>query len=226
LAEVNEPGINISTVEDPIEYDLGGVTQIQVNREIGLDFATVLRAFLRQDPDVLLVGETRDRETAKTVVEAALTGHLVFTTLHTNSAAAAFIRLFEMEVEPFLISSSTLGVIAQRLARKLCEACRDPYPADETTSAFFGLRPGTTVYRAKGCSACNGRGLRGRVGIYEVLQMTPALRALVARRAPAEEIHATAVTAGMVDLKRYAAGLLAEGRTSVEEVMQVVSVRD
>ncbi len=226
LAELNAPGINICTVEDPIEYDLGGVTQIQVNKEIGLDFAKVLRAFLRQDPDVLLVGETRDRETAKTVVEAALTGHLVFTTLHTNSAAAAFIRLFEMEVEPFLISSSALGVIAQRLARKLCDACREPYPADEATCTFFGLQPGATLYRAKGCAVCNGRGLRGRVGIYEVLQMTPALRTLVARRAPAEEIHVAAVSQGMVDLKHYAAGLLLEGRTSVEEVMQVVSVRD
>ncbi len=226
LAELNEPGVNISTVEDPIEYDLPGVTQIQINKEIGLDFASVLRAFLRQDPDILLVGETRDRETARTVVEAALTGHLVFTTLHTNSAAAAFIRLFEMEVEPFLISSSTLGVIAQRLARKLCDACREPYTADDATCAFLSLPPRSTLYRPRGCDACNGRGLRGRVGIYEVLQVTPGIRPLVGRGAPAEEIHAAALTEGMVDLKRYAATLLLEGRTSVDEVMQVVSVRE
>ena len=131
LAEINTPHINISTVEDPIEYDLPGVTQIQVNADIGLDFASVLRAFLRQDPDVLLVGETRDKETARTAVEAALTGHLVFTTLHTNSAAAAFVRLSDMGVEPFLISTSTLGIVAQRLARKLCGACKEPYVADD-----------------------------------------------------------------------------------------------
>ncbi len=226
LAELNEPGLNISTVEDPIEYDLPGVTQIQVNKEIGLDFASVLRAFLRQDPDILLVGETRDRETARTVVEAALTGHLVFTTLHTNSAAAAFIRLFEMDVEPFLISSSTLGVVAQRLARRLCDACREPYVADEATCAFLSLPTGSTLYRPRGCDACNGRGLKGRVGIYEVLQITPSLRALIGRGAGAEEIHAAALAEGMVDLKRYAAAMLLEGRTSVEEVMQVVSVRD
>ncbi len=127
LAEINDPGMNISTAEDPIEYDLPGVTQIQVNSAIGLTFASVLRAFLRQDPDVLLVGETRDKETAHTAVEAALTGHLVFTTLHTNNAAVAFTRLHEMDVEPFLVSSSTIGVIAQRLARRLCQECKEPY---------------------------------------------------------------------------------------------------
>ena len=127
LAEINDPGVNISTAEDPIEYDLPGVTQIQANADIGLTFAGVLRAFLRQDPDVLLVGETRDKETAHTAVEAALTGHLVFTTLHTNSAAVAFTRLHEMGIEPFLVSSSTIGVIAQRLARRLCQECKEPY---------------------------------------------------------------------------------------------------
>src|SRR4051812_8724603 len=146
LAEINEPGVNISTAEDPIEYDLPGVTQIQTNADIGLTFAAVLRAFLRQDPDVLLVGETRDKETAHTAVEAALTGHLVFTTLHTNSAAVAFTRLTEMGIEPFLVSSSTIGVIAQRLARRLCQKCKEPYQADETTCAYFDLTPGTTIY--------------------------------------------------------------------------------
>ncbi|MFP5380331.1 MAG: ATPase, T2SS/T4P/T4SS family, partial [Vicinamibacteria bacterium] len=165
LAEINGPGINISTAEDPIEYDLAGITQIQVNASIGLTFASVLRAFLRQDPDVMLVGETRDKETAQTAVEAALTGHLVFTTLHTNSAAAAFTRLHEMGVEPFLVTSSTLGVIAQRLVRRLCRECRAPKEADETTCRYFDLAPGTTVYTAVGCPACNGRGLKGRVGV-------------------------------------------------------------
>jgi type IV pilus assembly protein PilB len=226
LAEINDPGMNISTAEDPIEYDLPGVTQIQVNKEIGLDFASVLRAFLRQDPDVLLVGETRDKETAHTAVEAALTGHLVFTTLHTNSAAAAFTRLNEMGIEPFLVSSSTIGVIAQRLARRLCPTCKEPYDADAAASGYFGLPPGTTLYRARGCNECGGKGVKGRIGIYEVLKMSTELRGLVSRASRAEDIHAAAIAHGMLDLKRYSALLLIEGLTSVEEVMSVVSVEE
>jgi type IV pilus assembly protein PilB len=224
LAEINEPGVNISTAEDPIEYDLPGVTQIQTNADIGLTFAAVLRAFLRQDPDVLLIGETRDKETAHTAVEAALTGHLVFTTLHTNSAAVAFTRLTEMGIEPFLVSSSTVGVIAQRLARKLCQACREPYVAEPATCGFFGLAAGATVYRARGCAACDGKGLKGRIGIYEVMKMSAELRQMVGRGALAEDIHAAALARGMIDLKRYAALLLTEGLTTVDEVTSVVSI--
>jgi type IV pilus assembly protein PilB len=224
LAEINDPGVNISTAEDPIEYDLPGVTQIQANSAIGLTFASVLRAFLRQDPDVLLVGETRDKETAKTAVEAALTGHLVFTTLHTNSAAVAFTRLHEMDVEPFLVSSSTVGVIAQRLARRLCQQCKEPITVDANIARFWGVPEGTTIYRAKGCSACGGKGVRGRVGVYEVMKVTPRIRALIGSAARSEEIHAAALEEGMIDLKGYSAWLLAEGLTSVEEVTSVVSV--
>ncbi len=224
LAEINDPGVNISTAEDPIEYDLPGVTQIQVNSDIGLTFASVLRAFLRQDPDILLVGETRDKETAHTAVEAALTGHLVFTTLHTNSAAVAFTRLQEMDVEPFLVSSSTIGVIAQRLARRLCQDCKEPYPADANIARFWGLPEGTTIYKGRGCNSCGGKGVRGRVGIYEVMKVTPRIRALVGNGARSEEIHAVAIEEGMIDLKRYAAWLLAQGLTTVEEVTSVVSV--
>ena len=224
LAEINDPGVNISTAEDPIEYDLPGVTQIQVNSAIGLTFASVLRAFLRQDPDVLLVGETRDKETAKTAVEAALTGHLVFTTLHTNSAAVAFTRLHEMDVEPFLVSSSTIGVIAQRLARKLCQQCKEAYVADANVARFWGLPEGTTIFRGRGCNECGGKGVRGRVGVYEVMKVTPRLRAMVGSAARSEDIHAAAIEEGMIDLKRYSAWLLTEGLTSVEEVTSVVSV--
>lgn len=224
LAEINDPGVNISTAEDPIEYDLPGVTQIQVNSSIGLTFAGVLRAFLRQDPDVLLVGETRDKETAHTAVEAALTGHLVFTTLHTNNAAAAFTRLHEMDIEPFLVSSSTIGVIAQRLARRLCQQCREPYAADAAVARFWDMPEGTTIYRGRGCHVCGGKGVRGRVGIYEVMKLTPRLRGMIGTGARAEEIHAAALEEGMIDLKRYSAQLLAEGLTSVEEVTSVVSV--
>jgi type IV pilus assembly protein PilB len=222
LAEINAPDINISTAEDPIEYDLPGVTQIQVNPDIGLDFASVLRAFLRQDPDVLLVGETRDKETARTAVEAALTGHLVFTTLHTNSAAAAFVRLTDMGVEPFLISTSTLGVVAQRLARRLCPHCKEPYAAEESACEFLGLEKGTTLYQGKGCPECNGRGVRGRVGLYEVMKINAEIRKMIATQALTEEIHECAVRHGMVDLKAYATQLLLDGETSLEEVMQVV----
>ena len=224
LAEINDPGVNISTAEDPIEYDLPGVNQIQVNSAIGLTFASVLRAFLRQDPDVLLVGETRDKETAHTAVEAALTGHLVFTTLHTNSAAAAFTRLHEMDVEPFLVSSSTIGVIAQRLARRICQQCKEPMTVDANVARFWGLAEGTTIFRGKGCNECGGKGVRGRVGVYEVMKVTPRLRGLIGSGARSEDIHAAALDEGMMDLKRYSAWLLTEGLTSVEEVTSVVSV--
>ena len=224
LAEINDPEMNISTAEDPIEYDLPGVTQIQVHADIGLTFAAILRAFLRQDPDVLLVGETRDKDTAHTAVEAALTGHLVFTTLHTNSAAVAFTRLNEMGIEPFLVTSSTIGVIAQRLARRLCQSCKEAYVAEPETCRFFGLPEGATIYRGRGCAACAGNGVKGRIGIYEVMRMTAALRAMVGRGARAEEIHAAALDQGMIDLKGYAALLLLGGQTTVEEVTSVVSI--
>ena len=216
--------MNISTAEDPIEYDLPGVTQIQANSAIGLTFASVLRAFLRQDPDVLLVGETRDKETAHTAVEAALTGHLVFTTLHTNSAAVAFTRLHEMDIEPFLVSSSTIGVIAQRLARRLCQQCKEPHPVDANIARFWGLPEGATIFRGEGCSECGGKG-RARPGRHlrsdEGDAPAPRDDRLGAR---SEDIHAAAVEEGMIDLKRYSAWLLTEGLTSVEEVTSVVSV--
>jgi len=226
LAEINEPGVNISTAEDPIEYDLPGIIQIQANKDIGLDFARILRAFLRQDPDIILVGETRDKETAHIAVEAALTGHLVFTTLHTNSAAGAFTRLGEMGIEPFLVSSSTIGVMAQRLARRLCQYCKEAYAAEDQVCEYMGLEKGTTIYRGKGCDACNGKGVRGRIGIYEVMKMNPELRQMVARGAHTEEIHHTALRCGMLDLRKYSAILLKQGLTTVEEVLQVVSVQD
>ena len=161
------PGINISTAEDPIEYDLAGVVQIQAHKEIGLDFPRILRAFLRQDPDVILVGETRDKETAHIAVEAALTGHMVFTTLHTNSAAGSFARLGEMGVEPFLMSASTVGVMAQRLARRLCQKCKEPAECDDTVRGYLGLAKDDVVYKGAGCEACDMKGVKGRVGVLQ-----------------------------------------------------------
>ena len=226
LAEINDPGVNISTAEDPIEYDLPGVVQIQANKDIGLDFARILRAFLRQDPDVILVGETRDKETAAIAVEAALTGHMVFTTLHTNSAAGAFVRLGEMGVEPFLMSASTVGVMAQRLCRRLCQQCKVPAQVEEVTRKYLNLAADVPLFTGAGCDACGGKGVKGRIGIYEVLKMNAEMRALVAKGASTEDIHAAAVRNGMIDLKAYAGLLLTQGLTTVEEVMSVVSVQE
>jgi type IV pilus assembly protein PilB len=221
LNEINSPEINISTAEDPIEYDLPGLCQVQTHSEIGLDFARILRAFLRQDPDVILVGETRDQETAKISVEAALTGHLVFTTLHTNDAPGTFTRLQEMGIEPFLMANSTIGLVAQRLARRLCQKCKVPDDVDETTLSYFGYtrQNAPTFYRGQGCDRCNNSGKKGRVAIFEVMMMNDELRRAVARGANVDEIRTIALANGMKSLKEYAMHLMAEGLTSVDEVL-------
>src|SRR5438132_763747 len=221
LNEINSPDINISTAEDPIEYDLPGLCQVQTHADIGLDFARILRAFLRQDPDVILVGETRDLETAKIAVEAALTGHLVFTTLHTNDAPDSFTRLEEMGIEPFLVANSTIGIVAQRLARRLCQNCKVPMEVDETTLGYFGYTKDNAppFYKGEGCEKCNHSGKKGRVGIYELLTMNDDLKRAVANGARTDEIRDTARASGMKTLKEYAMFLMAEGLTSVDEVL-------
>ena len=240
LAEKNSPGINISTVEDPIEYSLPGITQVQVIREKGLDFATALRAFLRQDPDVILVGETRDKETAKTAIEAALTGHLVLTTLHTNDAPGAIARLGEMGIESFMISSSLIGVLAQRLVRRVCSTCRIPYTPTHEELARYGLsasqEAGVTFYKAniltleeiqeakannQLCSLCNGIGYKGRCGVYEVMRITERLQTLINEEAPTERIKEAAVEDGMKTLLAYSIDLVRQGDTTLEEVERV-----
>lgn len=234
LSERNDPGINISTVEDPIEYTLQGITQTQVNREKGLDFSVALRAFMRQDPDVLLVGETRDLETAKTAIEAALTGHLVLTTLHCNDAPSAIARLDEMGVEPFLVSASLLGIISQRLVRRVCPDCRISYQPDPAELARFGLlSSGETqaiFYKAKitgngeqsTCSKCQGSGYKGRVGVYEILQMNETLSSAVARRASTNQIRRLALESGMKTLLGYGLDLVREGLTTLAEVERML----
>jgi type IV pilus assembly protein PilB len=221
LAEINSPEINISTAEDPIEYDLAGLCQVQTHKDIGLDFARILRAFLRQDPDVILVGETRDQETAKISVEAALTGHLVFTTLHTNDAPSSFTRLEEMGIEPFLMANSTIGIIAQRLARRLCQNCKVQTEVDEVTLGYFGYTKENAppFYKGEGCEKCNHTGKKGRVGIYELLTMTDELKRTVAAGAKVDELRELARRSGMKTLKEYALLLMAEGLTSVDEVL-------
>jgi type IV pilus assembly protein PilB len=240
LAERNDPGVNISTAEDPIEYSLPGITQVQVLREKGMDFASILRSFLRQDPDVILVGETRDKETAKTAIEAALTGHLVLTTLHTNDAAGAIARLDEMGVEPFMVSGALLGVLAQRLMRRVCSECRISYMPSTAELARFGLSASSegeiTLYKAntlrpeeiqeassKGtlCQKCNGIGYKGRVGVYEVMRVSERLQTLINEGAPTERLKDAAVEEGMTTLLAYSLNLVQQGYTTLEEVERV-----
>ncbi|WP_226398944.1 MULTISPECIES: GspE/PulE family protein [unclassified Synechococcus] len=233
LAERNDPGINISTVEDPIEYTLPGITQCQVNREKGFDFATALRAFMRQDPDVLLVGETRDLETAKTAIEAALTGHLVLSTLHANDAPSTIARLDEMGVEPFMVSASLIGIISQRLLRKVCSHCREAYRPEERELGRFGLMASreadVTFYRAHHhnpnepvCPHCQGSGYKGRVGIYEVLRIQDDMATAISRGASTDVIRQLALESGMVTLLGYSLELVRQGETTLEEVGRMV----
>jgi len=240
LAELNHLGVNISTAEDPIEYSLPGITQVQVIREKGMDFPSILRAFMRQDPDVILIGETRDKETAKTAIEAALTGHLVLTTLHTNDAAGAIARLDEMGVEPFMISGALLGVLAQRLVRRVCTECRIAYHPTKPELARFGLLAGNeeeiTFYKANSllpdelqearaketlCSKCNGSGYKGRVGVYEVMRNSERIQALVNQGATTDRIKEAAVEEGMITLLAYSLNLVCQGYTTLEEVERV-----
>jgi type IV pilus assembly protein PilB len=237
LAECNDPGINISTAEDPVEYNLPGLTQCQVIREKGMNFASILRAFLRQDPDVILVGETRDAETAKTAIEAALTGHLVLTTLHTNDAPSAIARLEEMGVEKFMASTALIGVLAQRLVRRVCDNCRIPYQPTQDELDRFGLPKSDlerTFYRAntvnrealapgqRVCPKCNGSGYKGRVGVYEIMRMTERLQSAINKGATTEVIKEIAVQEGMKTLIAYAFQMVREGKTTLDEVLRVV----
>lgn len=225
LAEKNSIDVNISTVEDPIEYDLAGINQVQVNPDIGLDFARVLRAFLRQDPDIILVGETRDKETAKIAVEAALTGHLVFTTLHANDAPSTFMRLNEMGIEPFLTSTSIIGIIAQRLVRRICPQCKEKYRPESVILKYLGLEDGVELYKGKGCDACGLSGYKGRVGVYEVLMVNESVRHLIAEGAETHIIRQEAINSGMRTLKDYCIILLREGLTTVDEVLRTVAIQ-
>jgi type IV pilus assembly protein PilB len=228
LNEINSPEINISTAEDPIEYDLAGLCQVQTHKDIGLDFARILRAFLRQDPDVILVGETRDTETAKISVEAALTGHLVFTTLHTNDAPGTFTRLEEMGIEPFLMANSTIGIVAQLLARRNCPNCKEQVDVDDVTLGYFGYTKETAppFYKGRGCDRCNHSGYKGRVGIYELLTMNDELKRTVAGGANTDVVRDLAIRSGMKTLKMYAMTLMEQGLTSVEEVLSNLVVAD
>ncbi len=227
LNRLNTVGVNIITVEDPIEYQLNGIAQVQVNRKAGLTFATGLRAFLRQDPDIIMVGEMRDLETAEIAIESSLTGHLVLSTLHTNDAPSATLRMIDMGVEPYLISATVIGILAQRLARKLCTECKEPYEVPAIDLRRFGMNvtdpdEKVTIYRPVGCENCRLTGYRGRTGIHELLNMNAEIAELIVRRAPLADIKEAAKANGMRELREDGLHKVLSGMTDPQEVMRVV----
>ncbi|MDR7520305.1 MAG: type II secretion system ATPase GspE [Armatimonadota bacterium] len=226
LNRLNRPEVNILTIEDPVEYQHDGIAQVQVNPKAGLTFASGLRAFLRQDPDIIMVGEIRDEETARIAIHAALTGHLVLSTLHTNDAPSAVTRLVDMGIEPFLVSSSLVGVVAQRLVRVLCERCREPYdPSPEVLTTLGVTAAGHgTFYRPAGCAACSHTGYKGRVGIFEILTVDDSIKALMVRHATDREIRTAARSAGMRTLQEDGLAKVDAGTTSLEEILRTVFV--
>jgi general secretion pathway protein E len=224
LSRINSPEKNIITIEDPIEYQLRGVGQMQVNPKIDLTFASGLRSILRQDPDVIMVGEVRDSETAEIAITAALTGHLVFSTIHTNDSFGAITRLVDMGIEPFLVSSSILAVLAQRLVRKLCVDCKEAYAPTQAELARIGVRNGSangTVYKPKGCRSCRNTGYRGRMAIQELMLMDDAIRALVMQHADSATIRRHCTSQGMMLLREDGSTRVMAGETSIEELLRV-----
>jgi general secretion pathway protein E len=225
LSKINSPDINIITIEDPVEYQLKGIGQIQVNPKIDLTFARGLRSIVRQDPDVILIGEMRDQETAEIGVQSALTGHLVFSTLHTNDSATAITRLIDIGVEPFLISSTVIAVIAQRLIRVLCEECKEAYQPDEGTLTRLGILPDCAempaIYRARGCNRCLNSGYRGRLGIYEIMLLNDCLQNMIMKTHDSHQIKSEAIRQGMTTLYQDGINKVLSGTTTVEEVLRV-----
>jgi general secretion pathway protein E len=228
LSRINTPDLNILTVEDPVEYQIRGISQMAINPKIGLSFAAGLRSFLRQDPDVIMVGEIRDRETAEIAIQASLTGHLVFSTVHTNDAASAITRLVDMGVEPFLVASSLMAVMAQRLVRRVCPQCREAYRPTAEELKEVALTPdkvaaagSPTIYRAKGCDACGGTGYRGRTGIYELLLVDDDIRQLTLKNVDSTSIKRAGVQKGMLTLLDDGARKVLAGETTLAEVLSV-----
>ncbi|HAU98918.1 MAG: hypothetical protein UX04_C0003G0050 [Microgenomates group bacterium GW2011_GWF2_45_18] len=235
LNKINTPKLNIVTLEDPVEYQMLGINQVQVNPQAGLTFASGLRAFLRQDPNIIMVGEIRDKETAELAIQASLTGHLVFSTLHTNSAAGALPRLLDMEAEPFLLASSMTVVMAQRVLRRVCSVCAEQYdpeqPVKDDIKSYLGelldgwmqtnKKTEIKIFKGKGCETCGGTGYKGRVGIYEVLLVTEKIGKLILERKPASEIEKQAVLDGMILMKQDGYLKVLEGITTIEEVLRV-----
>jgi type IV pilus assembly protein PilB len=224
VARLNTPETNIMTAEDPVEFQLAGINQVQMKEQIGLNFAAALRAFLRQDPNIILVGEIRDFETAEIAVKAALTGHLVLSTLHTNDAPSTISRLMNMGIEPFLVATSVNLICAQRLVRRICTNCKEVLPLPEQTLIDAGYTAEeaktTQISKGKGCNVCNNTGYKGRVGLYEVMEITDDLKELILVGASAMELKKKALEGGMITLRRSGLIKAAAGATTLEEVMR------
>ncbi len=223
LSELNKEDVNIITVEDPVEANIDGINQVQVNPKVDLTFATSLRSILRQDPDIIMIGEIRDQETASIAVQASITGHLVVSTLHTNSAASTITRLEDMGIEPYLIADATIGVIAQRLVRRLCPDCKKKKlaNADELEMLLKDPDEEVTIYEPCGCPKCDGTGFRGRIGVYEIMEVTPQLKKVISKKGDADEIKELALKEGMKTLRMSATEYVLDGTTSVQEMMRV-----
>ena len=221
LAEKNDPETNIVTVEDPVEIQIPGINQVQVNVKAGMTFASGLRSILRQDPDIILVGEIRDGETAEIAMRAAITGHLVFSTIHTNDAVSSINRLIDMGLEPFMVSSALIGVVSQRLVRRICTNCRREYEPDEIEKEVLELKPGQKLYEGAGCSECNGSGYKGRIAIHEIIVLTKALKKLMEKGGSEEEMRNLAVSEGTQLLATSAKELVIEGITTVKDMNRV-----
>ncbi len=228
LSTINSPEVNIITIEDPVEYQIEGIGQIQVNPKIDLTFAQGLRSIVRQDPDVILIGEVRDRETAEIAIQSSLTGHLVFSTLHTNDAASAVTRLIDMGIEPYLVTSSVIAIIAQRLVRVLCPKCKEAYTPDDESLANLGLNPkasrGKVFYRKTGCAACMNTGYRGRTAIFEILILDDSIKRMILKTSDSNQIQDEAVRRGMATLLANGAQKVLEGTTTIEEVFRVTRI--
>ena len=221
LSEKNTPEVNIITVEDPVEIRIPGLNQVQVNAKAGMTFASGLRSILRQDPDIVLVGEIRDGETAEIAMRAAITGHLVFSTIHTNDAVSSINRLIDMGIEPYMVSTAVVGVISQRLVRRICTNCRKAYEPDEFDKEQLKLEPGQKLYKGEGCTECNGSGYKGRIAIHEIICMTKGMKLLLEKRAPEEDMRVQAVSEGTQMLFDSAKALVLEGISTVDEMNRV-----
>ena len=228
LNELNDVEKNILTIEDPVEYELQGINQSQINYKAGLNFTSALRAFLRQDPDIIMVGEIRDHDTAEIAIRASLTGHLVLSTLHANTAIGAITRLSDMDIDSFLITSSLIGVVAQRLVRKICPFCKEGYVASvgDKKALGYDLDKELTLFKGKGCDKCNNTGYKGRIGIYEIIQVTKDIRNLIDKGANEKEIIDKANELGMKNMKQDASDKVLKGQTTVEEMLRVTFISD
>ena len=226
LSEKNSPETNIITVEDPVEIKIPGLNQVQVNAKAGMTFASALRSILRQDPDIILVGEIRDGETAEIACRAAITGHLVFSTIHTNDAVSSINRLIDMGIEPYMVSSALVGVVSQRLVRRICTNCREPYEPDYNEREKMKLEPGQKLYKGKGCQECHESGYKGRIAIHEIVIMTSGMKTLLEKRASEDEMRQLAVTEGTQMLQDSARDLVLEGITTVDELNRVAYTID